>query len=90
MDKWCEYKTGPKWIGRKDIVDFQEIIGNEVQYGTHFLTGLVHINAVVFRTLIIFLVEVVEICKQKGSIPRQCKRRSGTHAFHFFIPLHSF
>jgi len=36
MDKQCEVKTGPKWIGRKYNVDFQEIIRNEVQNSTPF------------------------------------------------------
>jgi hypothetical protein len=41
----------------------QEIIGMRSSTARHFLTGLVHTNAVV--SFIIFLVEVVEICKQK-------------------------
>jgi hypothetical protein len=36
MDKQCEKKTGPKWIGMKYNVDFKEIIRNEVQYSRTF------------------------------------------------------
>lgn len=55
----------------------------------HFLTELVHINDVVSRTLIIYVVEVVKISKKKGTIPTKFKRQSEKHASHFFIPSHS-